>query len=71
MLGAVSIEPNPATKKSIILRSAAALACVSPIDNKSGVGTQVMIVDLDGKAPPEIVVGNKKGAFVSSSTVAP
>ncbi len=41
------------------------------IDDKSGVGTQVMVVDMDGKAPPEIVVGNKKGAFVSTATVAP
>ncbi|MEO5916407.1 MAG: VCBS repeat-containing protein [Luteolibacter sp.] len=41
------------------------------ISNQSGVGTQVMVVDLDGKAPPEIVVGNKKGAFVSSATAAP
>ncbi|MES2476390.1 MAG: VCBS repeat-containing protein [Verrucomicrobiota bacterium] len=41
------------------------------IDSQSGVGTQVMVVDLDDKAPPEIVVGNKKGAFVSSATIAP
>lgn len=41
------------------------------IDSKSGVGTQVMIVDLDGQAPPEIVVGNKLGAFVSSAKAAP
>lgn len=41
------------------------------IDDQSGVGTQVMVVELDGKAPPEIVVGNKNGAFVSSATVAP
>jgi hypothetical protein len=41
------------------------------IDDNSGVGTQVMVVELDGKAPPEIVVGNKKGAFVSSAKIAP
>ncbi len=41
------------------------------IDDKSGVGTQVMVVELDGHTPPEIVVGNKNGAFVSSATKAP
>ncbi|MDB6070686.1 MAG: Cysteine protease [Verrucomicrobiales bacterium] len=41
------------------------------VDDKSGVGTQVMIVELDGQAPPEIVVGNKRGAFVSSAKLVP
>ncbi len=40
------------------------------IHNNSGVGTQVMIAELDGKAPPEIIVGNKKGAFVHRATPA-
>lgn len=34
------------------------------VDNDSGVGTQVMAVDLTGDALPEIVVGNKNGTFV-------
>ncbi|MDB6134517.1 MAG: repeat protein [Verrucomicrobiales bacterium] len=41
------------------------------IDDQSGVGTQVMVVEMDGKAPPEIVVGNKRGAFVSSAVEKP
>ena len=34
------------------------------IHENSGVGTQVMIAEVNGKGTPEIVVGNKKGAFV-------
>ena len=30
----------------------------------SGVGTQVMITDIDGAGTPDILVGNKKGCFV-------
>jgi hypothetical protein len=35
------------------------------IDNNSGVGTQVTAVDVDGNGVPDVVVGNKKGCFVS------
>lgn len=34
------------------------------VDSDSGVGTQVMAGDLNGDKLPDIVVGNKKGAFV-------
>lgn len=34
------------------------------IDDDSGVGTQVETGDLDGDGLPEVLVGNKKGAFV-------
>ena len=34
------------------------------IDDNSGVGTQVMAVDLNGDKKPDVVVGNKKGTFV-------
>lgn len=34
------------------------------IDNESGVGTQVVVGDLDGNRLPDIVVGNKRGTFV-------
>lgn len=34
------------------------------IDNDSGVGTQVVVGDVNGDGLPDIVVGNKKGAFV-------
>jgi FG-GAP-like repeat len=35
------------------------------IHSGSGVGTQVTAVDVDGNGVPDIVVGNKKGCFVS------
>jgi hypothetical protein len=35
-----------------------------PIDGDSGVGTQVMAVDVNGDKRPDVVVGNKKGTFV-------
>jgi hypothetical protein len=34
------------------------------IDDNSGVGTQVMAVDMNGDKKPDVVVGNKKGCFV-------
>lgn len=34
------------------------------IDDKSGVGTQVMATDINGDKKPDVVVGNKRGAFV-------
>jgi hypothetical protein len=39
------------------------------IDNDSGVGTQVMATDVNGDGRPDLVVGNKKGAFVHLQTV--
>ena len=35
------------------------------IDNNSGVGTDVCVRDVTGDGLPDVVVGNKKGAFVS------
>ena len=35
------------------------------IHSDSGVGTQVTAIDVDGNGVPDVVVGNKKGAFVS------
>jgi putative membrane-bound dehydrogenase-like protein len=34
------------------------------IDDDSGVGTQVTVVDVSGDGLPDVVVGNKKGTFV-------
>jgi len=34
------------------------------IDDDSGVGTQVTVGDVNGDGKPDVVVGNKKGAFV-------
>jgi hypothetical protein len=34
------------------------------IDDQSGVGTQVMAGDVNGDGKPDVVVGNKRGAFV-------
>jgi hypothetical protein len=34
------------------------------IDDNSGVGTQVVVGDVDGNGLPDMVVGNKKGTFV-------
>jgi hypothetical protein len=34
------------------------------IDTNSGVGTEVVVGDVNGDHRPDIVVGNKKGTFV-------
>ena len=34
------------------------------IDDASGVGTQVMATDVNGDKKPDVIVGNKRGAFV-------
>jgi hypothetical protein len=34
------------------------------VDNDSGVGTQVVVGDVNGDGLPDIVVGNKRGCFV-------
>lgn len=34
------------------------------IDDASGIGTQVVARDLNGDAKPDVIVGNKRGAFV-------
>ncbi len=35
-----------------------------PIDDNSGVGTEVTVSDLNGDQAPDVIVGNKKGTFV-------
>jgi hypothetical protein len=39
------------------------------VDNDSGVGTQVLVTDVNGDRLPDIVVGNKKGVFVHTQSV--
>jgi FG-GAP repeat len=39
------------------------------VDDNSGVGTQVMAGDVNGDKLPDIVVGNKKGAFIHLQSV--
>ena len=41
------------------------------IDDDSGVGTQVIVADVNGDGKPDIVVGNKKGVFVFIQTDEP
>lgn len=60
-------EPGaPAVLVWFELRRAAggATYVAHPIDDDSGVGTQVMAVDVNGDRRPDVVVGNKKGLFV-------
>lgn len=40
----------------------------SLIDDDSGVGTQLSVGDLDGNGSPDLVISNKKGAFVFLQT---
>src|SRR5690606_22566805 len=35
------------------------------IDDDSGVGTQVTVADISGDGRPDVIVGNKKGTFIS------
>jgi hypothetical protein len=39
------------------------------IDSDSGVGTQVLVTDVNGDRRPDIVVGNKKGVYVHTQEV--
>ena len=39
------------------------------IDNDSGVGTQVVVADINGDKVPDVIVGNKKGTFVNVHAV--
>jgi hypothetical protein len=60
-------EPNaPAVLWWFELKRDGGVASYVPhlIDNDSGVGTQFSVVDLDGDEKPDVVVGNKRGAFV-------
>lgn len=60
-------EPNaPAVVWWFELKREADFASYIPhlIDNDSGIGTQFTVSDLNGDEKPDVVVGNKRGAFV-------
>ncbi len=60
-------EPNaPAVVWWFELKRDSGAASYAPhlIDNDSGIGCQFTVTDLNGDKKPDIVVGNKRGAFV-------
>lgn len=62
-------DPEPMAAKVLWwfeLKRAGGKATWTPhlIDDNSGVGTQVMATDLNGDKKPDVLVGNKAGAFV-------
>ena len=60
-------EPNaPAVVWWFELKREGGSASYAPhlIDNDSGIGTQFTVTGVNGDAKPDVVVGNKRGAFV-------
>jgi hypothetical protein len=51
-------------------KSGEATFAANEIDDDSGVGTQVLAADVTGDGKPDIIVGNKKGAFVHRQVAA-
>jgi hypothetical protein len=64
------VEPDaPAVLYWFELKRAGGKASFIPhlIDDDSGVGTQVAVVELNGAQPPDVIVANKKGIFLHLS----